>query len=65
MDKNKIRAAARRNLKRSIQRCGNANLTQLAEETAYDLNKHEWLDDPDHQLWEIVADVASRSGALR
>jgi len=61
----RIRTAARRNLSRSIDRSGNANLTQMAEETSLDLNHPEWCDDPDHEVWEIVMEIAERAGALR
>jgi len=65
MSANRIRTAARRNLRRSIDRSGNANLTQMAEETALDLGHPEWCDDPDHVIWEIVLDVAEKAGAIR
>lgn len=34
------------------------NCTQLAENTAHELNHDEWLDDSDHILWDFAVDVA-------
>ncbi len=28
--------------------------TQLAENAAHEFGHDEWLDDPDHQVWEIA-----------
>jgi hypothetical protein len=30
------------------------NATVLAEETAWAFDNDEWLDDPDHEVWEIA-----------
>lgn len=37
---------------------GEVNRTQLAEDAAYEYASHRWLDDPDHMVFEIAADVA-------
>jgi len=34
------------------------NCTRLAEMTAQELNHDEWLDDPDHVVWDIAVEVA-------
>ncbi len=31
-----------------------ANLTTLAEEVAHFFEHDEWLDDPDHEVWELA-----------
>jgi hypothetical protein len=38
--------------------CDEVNCTMLAEETAKYLDHDEWLDDPDHWIWDIAVDVA-------
>ena len=30
------------------------NATELAEETAWAFGKDKWLNDPDHEVWEIA-----------
>lgn len=32
------------------------NMTKLAENAAHAFEKDEWLDDPDHWIWEMAAD---------
>ena len=44
--------------------CGICNLTTLAEDCAHELGHDEWLDDPDHEVWEIAVDMADRLGCL-
>lgn len=38
--------------------CGEINLTKLAEDTAFEMNQDQWLDDPEHWIWDIAFDVA-------
>jgi hypothetical protein len=44
---------------------GEANMTEIAEAAAHELDHDEWLDDPDHEVWEIVAEIAEARGLLR
>lgn len=44
---------------------GEINLTALAEDVAWSLGHDEWLDDPEHLLWEVVADAAEEVGGIR
>ena len=39
-------------------RTGEVNMTRLAEEAADVAGEDHWLDDPDHWIWEVAADVA-------
>lgn len=32
----------------------NLNMTELAEDTAIVFNHDEWLDDPDHWIWDLA-----------
>ncbi len=38
---------------------GEVNCTGLAEATAHALGHDEWLDDPDHKVWEMAVHVAN------
>lgn len=40
------------------------NLTILAENCAHRLGHDEWLDDPDHEVWELAIEVATEAGKL-
>lgn len=44
---------------------GEVNLTLLAENTAHALGRDEWLDDPDHEVWEVAIEVAEEAGGIR
>jgi len=35
-----------------------ANLTMLAEEAAISVDHDEWLDDPDHWIFDLAVEVA-------
>jgi len=49
---------------RYLDSCGIADLTTLAEDCAHALDHDEWLDDPDHEVWEVAVDMADRLGCL-
>ena len=38
---------------------GETNLTGLAEATADEMGQHEWLDDPDHWIWDMAIEVGA------
>lgn len=38
--------------------CGEINCTRLAEETAQLMEHDEWLDDPDHIIWDCAIEVS-------
>lgn len=40
------------------------NATKLAEDTADDLEKWEWLDDPNHVFWDMAVDVLEEEKML-
>jgi len=40
-------------LKTYTDSAGEWNYTKLSEETAHHLDRDEWLDDPDHWIWEL------------
>lgn len=55
----RILRALRANLARNTDRwTGEVNLTALVEEAACDLGHSEWLDDPDHTIWEMATRFA-------
>lgn len=35
----------------------NATATELAEVAAWEMDHDEWLDDPDHWIWDIALEV--------
>jgi hypothetical protein len=37
---------------------GEINCTRLAEETAQVMEHDEWLDDPDHIIWDVAVEVS-------
>lgn len=37
---------------------GEANLTRLAEAAAEHFDHDEWLDDPDHWVWDVAIDAS-------
>jgi len=41
---------------------GIANLTELAELTAHELNHDEWLDDEFHEIWDCAIEVSDELG---
>lgn len=36
---------------------GQVNMTMLAEEAAHAFDRDDWLDDPDHWVWDAAADM--------
>ena len=40
-----------------ISEAGDFCATHLAEMTAIELNHDEWLDDPDHWIWEVALEI--------
>ena len=36
---------------------GEVNMTQLAEDAAHAFDHDEWLDDPDHWIWDAAANA--------
>jgi hypothetical protein len=44
---------------------GESSATYLAEQTAEAFDKHEWLDDPDHWIWDMAVDVSDEFGPIR
>ncbi len=38
--------------------CNEVNATQLAENTAHELDHDDWLDDSTHWIWDLSVDVA-------
>lgn len=44
------------------QSTGLANLTELAELAAHELDHDEWLDDELHEVWELAIEVADAMG---
>jgi len=47
-----------------LDHCGICNLTRLAEDAAHHAEHDEWLDDPDHWVWEEAVDIADALGVL-
>lgn len=45
--------------------CNEYNYTVLVEATAIELDHDEWLDDPDHEIWEIAIEVAEWALKIR
>lgn len=43
---------------------GEVNCTHLAENTAWALNRDEWLDDETHWIWDMAVGEASRAERL-
>jgi len=43
---------------------GGANLTELAEGAAHAVGHDEWLDDPDHWIWDEAIQAAEALGML-
>ncbi len=43
--------------------CGEVIATKLAEDTANAIDRWEWLDDPDHWIWEMAHKFACRMEA--
>ncbi len=41
---------------------GIANLTELAETTAHELDHSEWLNDEQHIVWDLAIEVAEDLG---
>lgn len=39
---------------------GFVNYTELAEATAHALHHPEWLDDPEHDVWQIAIEVGDK-----
>lgn len=37
--------------------CGELNSTSLAEDTAFAVGHPEWLDDPDHWVWDLAVEA--------
>lgn len=56
-ERRKIKRAALRELADCVE-AGEVNATRLAENTAHALNHDEWLDDPDHEVWEVAIEFA-------
>jgi len=59
------RASARRHMEFIISEFGYAvgpygeiNATQLAEATADEMNHPEWLDDDQHEIWDVAVECA-------
>jgi len=44
-------------------RTGEYNYTAIVEAVADALERWEWLDDPEHDVWFLVVDVAAEEGA--
>lgn len=44
------------------QATGEANLTRLAEAAAEAHDHDEWLDDPDHWVWDMAIEAAEAEG---
>lgn len=40
-------------------RTGEPDCTGLAEDCALEFDHDEWLDDPDHWIWEVAVEVAT------
>jgi len=40
---------------------GEVNLTRLAENAAWEFGFDQWLDDPDHWVWDIALEEADRA----
>jgi len=38
------------------------NLTELAEGAAYMFKHDEWLDDPDHWIWDLPIEISDKFG---
>lgn len=38
------------------------NLTALAEDAAHELDGDDWLDDPDHEVWELAIATTEEAG---
>ena len=47
-----------------MQEGTSVNLTKLAEEGAYHVDCDEWLDDPNHAIWDLALDAAIAAGRL-
>ena len=45
-------------------RTGEANLTYIGEQTAWELGHGEWLDDESHPVWTAAVEAAAEAGAL-
>lgn len=56
---------ARREMQWHLLDSPNANLTELAEAAAIALNHDEWLDNPEHWIWDLAITEYERiNGAI-
>ena len=55
--KNFMLMALDTDIKTYINSIGEVNLTTLAENTAFNFDHEEWLDDSDHWVWELAIEV--------
>ena len=44
---------------------GEVNCTRLAENAAWHFDCDHWLDDPDHWVWELAADIQEEAEKTR
>ena len=55
---NSLRKSARELMRSYLQEEPGANLTELAEYAAIELDEDQWLDDSEHWIWDVAIECS-------
>ena len=53
------KSEARQRMQGELYDDPNVTATELAEVIAWEMNHDEWLDDPDHWIWDLALDMTN------